>query len=444
MSTLIIRSGGEPAEESVTSTFALMFAVVTLGLCLVAADVVSLPRVLTRFPWSVLIIYVFLELFTGMVARTRLMEAVAIRLSTLSRGRRLWVLVLFGALMFIVSSFLNNLTAALILLPIIFVLLQAMELDQRFVASFFSLLLAVCNTGGAATPIGDFPAILIMSSGLTSFPSYLALAFPLFLATTVVLIGMHVLCLRRMGVAQENADAAARQRGVHFLNVQYRYLQVDTSSARRLGFCFVLMFVAWSLLPARLVPPEVVAMAGFALAVLLLGKKGTAPALRAFDLKPVLTIGAFLYLSSIAADTGILNQIAAALQAQITDPLALMVAVMMLTALLSGLLSAGPAAAAMLPLVQQLAAPGGPLAASRDEMAVAFAASICAGSSLFIWSATAGLVLSGKVSDGGLQAPDGQRLGWSVRQYLPFGVLHFCVQMAIAIAWVLIFIDFDR
>jgi len=45
------------------------------------------------------------------------------------------------------------------------------------------MLLAVGNCAGAATPVGDFPALLIMAAGVTTFGTYLALAFPLFLLT---------------------------------------------------------------------------------------------------------------------------------------------------------------------------------------------------------------------------------------------------------------------
>lgn len=45
--------------------------------------------------------------------------------------------------------------------------------------SLFAAILALSNTGGAASPVGDFPAIIIMTSGITDFIHYLTHAFPL-------------------------------------------------------------------------------------------------------------------------------------------------------------------------------------------------------------------------------------------------------------------------
>lgn len=52
----------------------------------------------------------------------------------------------------------------------------------------FAVILALSNTGGAASPVGDFPAIVIMTSGITSFLSYLTHAFPLFAMTSLILL----------------------------------------------------------------------------------------------------------------------------------------------------------------------------------------------------------------------------------------------------------------
>jgi Na+/H+ antiporter NhaD/arsenite permease-like protein len=100
------------------------------------------------------------------------MEAISVRLARLSEGENRAILYLFALLLFLVSSFLNNVTAVLVVLPIVFLLLRSLNLNQAFVASFFSLMLAISNVGGAATPIGDFPAIIIMKSGLTNFSNY--------------------------------------------------------------------------------------------------------------------------------------------------------------------------------------------------------------------------------------------------------------------------------
>lgn len=100
------------------------------------------------------------------------------------------------------------------ILPIVFVLLKTLEVDRTYICVFFATILALSNTGGAASPIGDFPAIVIMTSGITSFISYLTHAFPLFALTSAVLIAVwgmrtdprntQLMILRRKKLSQPN------------------------------------------------------------------------------------------------------------------------------------------------------------------------------------------------------------------------------------------------
>ena len=93
----------------------------------------------------------------------------------------------------------------------------------------------------------------------------------------------------------------------------------------------------------------------------------------------------------------------------------------------------------MMPLILEMA--HGPFSACSDWLAVGFAAAICAGSSLFVWSATAGLPLAQKVADADLRDPVGNRLSWGVRQYLPYGIAHFVVQLSIGMVCVVLAIS---
>lgn len=67
-------------------------------------------------------------------------------------------------------------------------------------------------------------------------------------------------------------------------------------------------------------------------------------------------------------------------------------------------------------------------------VAVAYAAAICAGSSLFMWSATAGFILSGKVNGADIEAEDGKKTSWGVGQYLKYGFVNYAIQLSIALA----------
>ncbi|MFH1070642.1 MAG: SLC13 family permease [Candidatus Glassbacteria bacterium] len=423
------------------TTFVLVLSAALIGAVLALSGLVSLPEVLAGIPWGILVIFVSLDIFTQLIVRTGIMEVLAIRLLRFSHGRKVAVLFLFGILLFAVSSLLNNLTAVMVILPVTFLILGGMRLNRGFVAALFALILAASNIGGAATPIGDFPAILIMTSGLTTFHDYLFQAWPLFAVTMLAVIAFHVLnhrLVNRWKIRSKNREE--RERRVEELIEHYKEQSVDRPLFRRLAIIFAAMFVAWIVFPATRVPPEIPALVGLALGIIFTHRLRGVDSLGGYVLTPVFAIGSFLFIASLAANTGILEWTAAALRDNIAEPRSLLLAVMALTAVLTGIFSAGPTAAAMLPVLQAVSGPGSALAGFRSELAVAFAASICAGSSLFVWSATAGFVLLDKFKLADLRDRQGTSLACGVSTYLRYGVIHFIIQLGLGIAWALMFI----
>ena len=86
----------------------------------------------------------------------------------------------------------------------------------------------------------------------------------------------------------------------------------------------------------------------------------------------------------------------------------------------------------MMPVIIEICK--GPLASQSDWIAVAYAAAICAGSSLFMWSATAGFILSGKVNASGIEDEGGKKMTWGVMQYMKYGFVNYGIQLSIALA----------
>ena len=403
----------------------LIAAMFFLGAALALAGSIPVKTVMGNYSYDVLVILIVMELFTNLIAETGIMQLLAIKIAELSKGRKRLCLMMFGGMMFLISSCLNNITAVMMILPIVFVLLKTLEVDRKYVCVFFAAILSLSNTGGAASPVGDFPAIVIMTSGITSFLSYLTHAFPLFALTSLVLIAVW-----GMQVKKEKDDGALRQLAVANLKSQYRNIAIRFDVLKGLGLVFVGMFLAWSFVPQSIMPPEVIAVLGYGAAMLICSLKGLKVEQK-MDLKSVLTIASFLFFAEVVSETGALSAIAAYLQSNIADPKLLVMAIMLITSLVAGIFSAGPAAAAMMPIIIQLCS--GPLSAQSDWIAVAYAAAICAGSSLFMWSATAGFILSGKVNAAGITDADGSRTSWGVAEYMKYGLINYAIQISIAL-----------
>ena len=314
----------------------------------------------------------------------------------------------------------------MMILPVIFVLLKTLEVDHKYACVFFATILALSNTGGAASPVGDFPAIVIMTSGITSFISYLTHAFPLFALTSIVLIMVWGMCVER-----EQDDGAVRSLAVSNLKSQYKNIVIRFDVLRLLAVVFAGMFLAWSFVPQEVIPPEIIAILGYVIAMVICSVHRIKVE-QQMDLKSVLTIASFLFFAQVISQTGLLNLVAAYLQRNIHNPKLLVLTIMIITSLVAGIFSAGPAAAAMMPVIVEIC--NGSLGAQSDWIAVAYAAAICAGSSLFMWSATAGFILSGKVNAAEIEDERGEKVSWGIGQYFKYGFVNYLIQLLIALS----------
>ena len=414
------------SRVSKSASLILIAAMFVAGSVVALSFGVPIKSVMKNYSYDVIAILIVMELFTNLIAETGIMQLLAIRIAELSKGRKRLCLIMFGAIMFLISSCLNNITAVMMILPIVFVLLKTIEVDRKYVCIFFAAILALSNTGGAASPVGDFPAIVIMTSGITTFLSYLTHAFPLFAVTSAALLlvwGLHV--------KKEKDDGAIRSLAISNLKSQYRNIEVRFDVLQYLALIFASMFLAWSFVPQSIIPPEIIAVLGYVAAMVVCSLKNI-NVKQLMDLKSVLTIASFLFFAQVISQTGMLNLLAGCLQNNISNPKLLVMAIMIITSLVAGIFSAGPAAAAMMPVIIEIC--NGPLGAQADWIAVAYAAAICAGSSLFMWSATAGFILSGKVNSSGIaDEKSGKKIVWGVGQYLKYGVINYAIQILIAL-----------
>jgi len=411
---------------SSSSSLILIAVMFVAGSLLSLCFGIPIKNVMGSYSYDVLVILIVMELFTNLIAETGIMQLLAIKIAELSKGQKRLCLMMFGGMMFLISSCLNNITAVMMILPVVFVLLKTLEVDRKYVCIFFAAILALSNTGGAASPVGDFPAIVIMTSGITSFISYLTHAFPLFALTSIVLITVW-----GMRVKKEQDDGAVRSLAVSNLKSQYKNIEIRFDVLKMLAVVFVGMFLAWSFVPQAIIPPEVIAILGYAIAMVICSIKKI-KVRQLMDLKSVLTIASFLFFAQVISQTGLLNLVAEILQSSIQSPKLLVMAIMVITSLVAGVFSAGPAAAAMMPVIIEICK--GPLGTQSDWIAVAYAAAICAGSSLFMWSATAGFILSGKVNAAEIEEDDGRKVCWGVGQYLQYGLVNYAIQLSIALA----------
>ncbi|HSD77625.1 MAG TPA: SLC13 family permease, partial [Solirubrobacteraceae bacterium] len=150
-------------------------------------------------------------LLAGMMLMVRLTERtgvytyLAIRAGQLSRGQPLAVVVSLAGTTAVLSAFLDNLTTVLLVVPITFLLADALDVDP---IPLVIIEIIASNIGGTATLIGDPPNIIIAGATGLSFAAFVANLAPIAAVAFVAVTGMLYLAYRpRLQIAPK-----ARQR----------------------------------------------------------------------------------------------------------------------------------------------------------------------------------------------------------------------------------------
>jgi len=146
-------------------------------------------------------------LLAGMMLIVRVTEPtgvynyLAIRAGQLAQGRPLGVVVALAVTTAVLSAFLDNLTTILLVVPITFLLADALDIDP---IPLILIEIITSNIGGTATLIGDPPNILIAGATGLSFSEFIVNLAPVAAAAFVVVTGALYLWFRpRLQIAPE-------------------------------------------------------------------------------------------------------------------------------------------------------------------------------------------------------------------------------------------------
>jgi len=150
-------------------------------------------------------------LLAGMMLIVRVTEPtgvynyLAIRAGQLAKGRPLGVVVAMAVTTAVLSAFLDNLTTILLVVPITFLLADALDIDP---IPLILIEIISSNIGGTATLIGDPPNILIAGATGLSFSDFIVNLAPVAIVTFVIVTAALYLWFR----PKLQIDPAARER----------------------------------------------------------------------------------------------------------------------------------------------------------------------------------------------------------------------------------------
>jgi Na+/H+ antiporter NhaD/arsenite permease-like protein len=394
-------------------------------------------QILAEVPWDVLVILIGLGLVSEMFVESRFFGVLAMRACRWSRADPRKICLLFALGMYAHGGLVNNLTALLLILPMLLGLFKLIGVTQRYVTWSIGLLLVACNLGGAATPIGDFPAVLLLGQGKMAFTAYLVRALPATLVGLVAIVTLIVFGVRpERGLSKSPVSAAIT---VDTMSALYRNVRVDRQVLLPPAIALSAMILAWTILPPEKgATPELVCWIGVAAALVARPSLGERLIRRKVDVEATLFLFALFVMVVAVRRSGIFGSVARALVALPISPLAQLVVFVLAAGVLTSLFSAGPSMAALLEVADVLVRVHPP-----NAVYVGLALGVCAGSSLFTTAATSGPLAQALTERADLRDAEGRQLRFGFVEFLPVGVLSFVIIEAVAIAYCLITVHYE-
>jgi Na+/H+ antiporter NhaD/arsenite permease-like protein len=132
-------------------------ALIGAGL-VVIVGVVDQERAIEAISWDTLGLLAGMMILVGLTEKTGIFTYLALKVAQLSRGRPLRLIFLLAAVTGVLSAFLDNLTAILLVVPITLLLADLLRVSP---IPLVLVEVMASNVGGTATLIGDPPNIMI-------------------------------------------------------------------------------------------------------------------------------------------------------------------------------------------------------------------------------------------------------------------------------------------
>ena len=289
-------------------------------------------------------------LLAGMMLMVRLTETtgvynwLAIRAGQLSRGRPLAVVISMVGTTAVLSAFLDNLTTILLVVPITFLLADALDIDP---IPLVIIEIIASNIGGTATLIGDPPNIIIAGATDLSFTDFIVHLAPI---AALALVAVTAL-LYRVYRGRLRTDAKAR---AHVMGLDAARSIENRDELVRTVPILVATIIVFFLHKALGLEPATVALSG-ATAMLLSTRQPLEDALRGIEWPTLFFfLGLFVMVGALE-ETGAIEEIAHGI-GNVTDGnrSAELLGIAWVSVLGSGLVDNIPFTATMIPVVEEL------------------------------------------------------------------------------------------
>jgi len=313
-----------------------------------ALHLLSFEKSMLFVDWNVIFLILGMMIFMAMFSETGVFNWMAYRAFRLARGNA-WLLGMVLVLLTgVVSAFLNDVTAILLLVPLSIEIAQAVGIHPF--AYVIPEVLA-SNIGGAATLIGDPPSTIVGSHVGLSFVEYMVNMAPIAILCLFPLLVLTTLLYRReFGGARERLSPALVARLEVDARITDRGLLVKTALVGTLTLVLFLTGDSFGM------PPSVIALTGAAILVAWV-RPDMHRMLREVDWTTlVFFIGIFVVVGGLE-ESGVISWIAGMIGDLAGDSLTIATILMVwIPGLASGIVANIPFTVAALPIADYLTA----------------------------------------------------------------------------------------
>jgi Na+/H+ antiporter NhaD/arsenite permease-like protein len=386
---------------------------------MVIIGVIDQQEAIEAVDWGTLGLLAGMMIIVGLTERTGVFTFVALKTAQLSQGRPFALVFLLAGITGLMSAFLDNLTAILLVVPITLLLADLLGISA---IPLVLIEVIASNVGGTATLIGDPPNIMIGTHvPQLTFVDFIVNLAPVALVTLLVAIGFLYLVFRRqLVVAPELAQEVARLDAARDMR--------DARYVKRSLAVLVGTILAFFLHAPLHLEPSVVALAG-ATVMLLVSADDVEDALERVEWSTIFFfIGLFVMVGGLEA-RGITESVANGI-ADLTggSRLAEGITILWGAAAGSALVDNIPFTAAMLPVIDELQSGD----TTFDDMHWwALALGACFGGNATMIAAAANVAASGVLER------SGQRI--SFMRFLAVGLPVTLLSLVIATGYLLAF-----
>jgi Na+/H+ antiporter NhaD/arsenite permease-like protein len=374
----------------------------------------------TGIDWNVIFLLLGMMIIVGVIHKTGLFEYLAIKAIQLAKGRPRQAFVYLLMLVAFCSALLDNVTTIMLAVPMTIMVAKYLKVHP---VPFILAEVFISNIGGAATLIGDPPNIIIASKADLDFNSFLIHMAPMVLVVLAVIIPMLVLMFNK-----ELRNNAEDRKNVMTLDAS-SFIKDKTLLIKSL-VVLTLVIVAFVLHSVLHLEPSVIAMIGAGALVMISNLKPNEFA-RDVEWGTLVFFAALFIMVGALVNVGALKMVADAIGTFVGNDGGLAAgALVVVSALASGIVDNIPYVTSMAPVVQQLNDTITTIGEGNDGLwwALAFGADF--GGNMTIVGASANVVAIG------LAYASGYKI--TFWQFAKYGIPVTLVSTAMALPYVLI------